>query len=67
MIISKPSYWFQYTIMIMCLDGKNAYKPYPIMDGGVGVKKTRDNRDRSNNAPISSDYLKLLCDLALLT
>lgn len=48
--------------MIMCLDGKNAYKSYPIMDWGVGVKKTRDNRDRSNNAPISSDYLKLLCD-----
>jgi hypothetical protein len=32
------------------------------MDGGVGVKKTRDSRDRSNNALISSDYLKLLCD-----
>jgi hypothetical protein len=48
--------------MIMYLDGKNAYKSYPIMDGGVGVKKTRDSRDRSNNALISSDYLKLLCD-----
>jgi hypothetical protein len=48
--------------MIMCLDGKNAYKPYPIMDGGVGVKKTRDNSDKSDNVLISSDYLKLLCD-----
>ena len=32
------------------------------MDGGMGVKKTRDNRNRNNNALISSDYLKLLCD-----
>ena len=48
--------------MIMCLDDKNAYKLYPIMDGGMGVKKTRDNRNRNNNALISSDYLKLLCD-----
>ena len=32
------------------------------MDRGVGVRKTRDNRDMSNNALISSDYLKLVCD-----
>ena len=32
------------------------------MDRSVGVRKTRDNRDMSNNALISSDYLKLVCD-----
>ena len=48
--------------MIMCLDSKNAYKSCPIMDRSVGVRKTRDNRDMSNNALISSDYLKLVCD-----
>ncbi len=48
--------------MIMCLDSKNAYKSYPIMDRSMGVRKTTDNRDMSNNALISSDYLKLVCD-----
>ncbi|WP_458719675.1 hypothetical protein [Candidatus Nitrosocosmicus sp. R] len=28
----------------------------------MGVRKTTDNRDMSNNALISSDYLKLVCD-----
>ena len=48
--------------MIMCLDSKNAYKSSPIMDGGVDVRKTKDNRDMSNNALISFDYVKLVCD-----
>ncbi len=47
--------------MIMCLDSKNAYKSYPIMNRSVGVRTTRANRDMSNNALISSDYLKLVC------
>jgi hypothetical protein len=37
----------------MCLDGKNAYKSYPMINGGVDVRKTRDNGDMSNNALIS--------------
>jgi hypothetical protein len=32
------------------------------MGGSVDVRKTRDNKDMSNNAHISSDYLKLVCD-----
>jgi hypothetical protein len=32
------------------------------MDGGVGVRKTRDNTDMSNNSLISFDCVKLLCD-----
>ncbi len=48
--------------MIMCLDSKNAYESCPIMDRSMGVRKTTDNRDMSNNALISSDYLKLVCD-----
>jgi hypothetical protein len=46
----------------MCLDIKNAYKSFPIMDGGADVTKTRENRDMSNNALISYDYMKLICD-----
>ncbi|TVP41844.1 hypothetical protein NARC_10250 [Candidatus Nitrosocosmicus arcticus] len=48
--------------MIMCLDSKNAYKSCSIMDRSVGVRKTRDNKDMSNNALISFDYVKLVCD-----
>ena len=48
--------------MIMCLDSKNAYKSYSIINKNGSVRKTRDNRDMSNNALISSDYLKLVCD-----
>ena len=48
--------------MIMCLGSKNAYESRPIMDRSVGVRKTRDNRDMSNNAPNSYNYLKLACD-----
>jgi len=32
------------------------------MDGGADVTKTRENRDMSNNALISYDYMKLICD-----
>jgi hypothetical protein len=32
------------------------------MGRGVDIRKTRDNRDMSNNAFLSSDYLKLVCD-----
>ena len=52
----------QYTIMIMCLNSKNTHKSYPIMDRGVDIRKTRDNRDMSNNTLISSDYVKLVYD-----
>jgi hypothetical protein len=52
----------QYTIVIMCLNSKNAHKSYPIMGRGVDIRKTRDNRDTSNNALISYNYLKLVCD-----
>ncbi len=52
----------QYTIVIMCLNSKNAHKSYPIMGRGVDIRKTRDNRDMSNNAFLSSDYMKLVCD-----
>ena len=48
--------------MIMCLNSKNAYRSYLIMDRSMGVSKTTDNRDVSNNALISSDYLKLVCN-----
>ena len=34
----------------------------PIMDRSMGVRKPRDNSDMSNNALISSDYLKLVCN-----
>lgn len=33
-----------------------------MMDRGGDSRKTRDKRDRSNNALISFDYLKLVCD-----
>ncbi len=48
--------------MIMCLNGKNAYKSCPIMDRSVGVRKGKDNRIMSSYVLISSDYMKLLCD-----
>ena len=48
--------------MIIFLDSKNAYKSYPIIDRSLDVRETRDNRDMSNNALISSNYLKLVCD-----
>ncbi|TVP41366.1 hypothetical protein NARC_30080 [Candidatus Nitrosocosmicus arcticus] len=48
--------------MIMCLDSKNAYESCPIMNRSVGIRKTRGNRDMSNNALISFYYLKLVCD-----
>ncbi len=48
--------------MIMCLDIKNAYKSYLIIETSGRIRKTRDNRDMNNNTLISSDYLKLVCD-----
>ena len=51
--------------MIMRLDSKNA-KSYPIMDRTVGVSKTRDNKDMSNNVHISFDCVKLVCDSKLI-
>ena len=48
--------------MIMCLNSKNTHKSYPIMDRGADIRKTRDNRDMSNKAHRSYDYVKLVCD-----
>jgi hypothetical protein len=40
----------------------NDVKFYPIMERDIDFRKTRDNRDMSNNALISFYYLKLICD-----
>jgi hypothetical protein len=46
----------------MCLNGKNVYKSYSIINKNGSVRKRSDGRDMSNNALLSSDYMKLVCD-----
>jgi hypothetical protein len=52
----------QYTIMTMCLDRKNAYKSYSIINKIGSIRKTRDDIDRSNIVLFSSDYIKIVCN-----
>ena len=48
--------------MIMCLNGKNVYKSYSIINKNGSVRKTRDDLDMSNIVLFSSDYVKIVCD-----
>ncbi|TVP41282.1 hypothetical protein NARC_40247 [Candidatus Nitrosocosmicus arcticus] len=48
--------------MIMCLYSRNVYKSFPIMERGVDLRKTRENRKVSKKALIAYTYVKLACD-----
>jgi hypothetical protein len=48
--------------MIMCLNGKNVYKSYSIINENGSDRKTRDDIDMSNIVLFSADYIKIVCD-----